>query len=93
MNRKPKPNMTESILARAELFRRGLMFDGVPQMASTELELPPPDAGSISPAPSQEGVVPASGAAVPAGDAGTTDEIVAGAIKHDSPLETIVAGA
>ncbi len=94
MNRKPKPNMTESILARAELFRRGMMFDGVPQMATTELEVPPtPAAGAISPAPSQEGAVPATGAAVPAGTPETTDELVAGAIKHDSPLETMVAGA
>lgn len=98
MNRRPKPNMAESVLARAELFRRGMMFDGVPQMSSTELELPAEAAGAV---PGAEGATMPEGAAatagappaVPAGGPATTDELVAGAIKKDSPLETLVAGA
>jgi hypothetical protein len=90
--------MTESVLARAELFRRGMMFDGVPQMSSTELELP---AGTAEAAPGGEGAAmpgadPAADSqalpAVPAGTPETTDELVAGAVKHESPLETMVAG-
>jgi len=84
--KKPKPNMTESILARAELFRRNMLFDGVPQMATTELELPAADAALPAAPPTAEP------GAVPAGGPGTTDELVAGAIKHDTPLETLVAG-
>jgi hypothetical protein len=93
MRAKPKPNMTESVLARAELYRRGMMFAGVPQMSSTELELPaagiPGDAAAVPGAADPAAPLPA----VPAGTPETTDELVAGAIKHESPLETIVAGA
>ncbi len=89
--KKPKPNMTESVLARAELFRRGVLFNGVPQMATTELEVPAQPGADPATA-----VAPPPGAtdpaAPPAGGPGTTDELVAGAIMHDSPLETLVAG-
>jgi hypothetical protein len=87
--KKPRPNMTESILARAELFKRGMLFDGVPQMSTTELEIP---AVEGAPGAALPGAEPAPTDAVPAGAPGTTDELVAGAIKHDSPLEVLVAG-
>lgn len=92
--KKPKPNMTESILARAELFRRGMLFDGVPQMATTELEMPAAGIPGEAATPAATGTDPAAPlSAVPAGTPETTDELVAGAVKHDTPLETLVAGA
>lgn len=96
MNKKPKPNMTESVLARAELYRRGMMFEGVPQMSTTELELPAGTAGA-APGDAAAAAAPAAESqalpAVPAGTPETTDELVAGAVKQESPLETMVAGA
>lgn len=88
--KKPKPNMTESILARAELFRRGMLFDGVPQMQTAELEMPSAEGAPGAAIPGASAGTPAPGA-VPAGTPETTDELVAGAIKHESPLETLVA--
>lgn len=92
--KRPKPNMTESVLARAELYRRGMMFDGVPQMSTTELELPAAGIPGEAATPPATGTDPAAQPpAVPAGTPETTDELVAGAIKQESPLETMVAGA
>lgn len=89
MNKKPKPNMTESVLARAELFRRGMMFAGVPQMSTTELETPalPEMPGAADP-----GAADPAAPAAPV-DPGTTDELVAGALKNESPLEVLAGGA
>lgn len=88
MNNKPRPNLAESVLARAELFRRGALFDGVPKFGEP-LELPPAAAAGL----------PGTAPAAPAGPSqspeaapvpGATDELVAGAVTGTPPLETLL---
>jgi len=88
MMNQPKKNMAESVLARAELYRRGLMFDGVPQFSDATLQLPPgPDAAAPAASPG----TPADGlGGAPAAAPGAADALVAGAVAGQSPLETVV---
>lgn len=81
----PKKNLTESVLARAELFRRGLMFDGVPQFSTPDLQMPAPPAADATAAAAP----PAAGPAV-APAPGVVDELTAGAVAGNSPLETLL---
>lgn len=82
----PKKNLAESVLARAEAFRRGLLFDGMPSFGGPDLQLPPAPSGATVGAPPPEG----AGGALPAAAPGATDELVAGAVQGNSPLETMV---
>jgi hypothetical protein len=78
----PKKSMTESVLARAELYRRGLMFEGVPALG---VQAP------LMPALEQpQAAAPAPGQAAPA-QPGVTDALVAGAVAGKQPLETLLA--
>lgn len=86
----PKKNLAESILARAELYQRGLMFEGVPSLASAQLEMPQQPA-----LPSPVGAPAADSAGQPGAAAppvpGATDALVAGAVDGQTPLQTILA--
>lgn len=85
----PKKNLAESILARAELYRRGMMFDGVPSFATAELELPAaaaPDAGAQLPAESD----PVNGQQAAGPAPGATAPLVAGAVDGKSPLQSML---
>jgi hypothetical protein len=81
----PKKNLTESVLARAELYRRGLMFGSVPAFGTPDPMLPPgPDVST-----------PVTAQGAPQGDAppakpGVTNELVAGAVDNKTPLQSIV---
>jgi hypothetical protein len=79
----PKKSMTESVLARAELYRRGLMFEGVPALGVQAPLMPALEApqGAPAPAPGQQ--------AAPA-QPGVTDALVAGAVAGKQPLETLL---
>jgi hypothetical protein len=82
----PKKNLAESILARAELFRSGLMFGGVPSLSGPDLQLPaPPDlGGQAAPAPGMQ-QQPA-----PPADPSVTNELVAGSVDNKTPLQTML---
>lgn len=86
---KPRPNLAESVLARAELYRRGLMFDGVPSY-QPEMQLPAAAAvGAPGAAATSQPAAPSQSqpaVAVP----GATDALVAGAVEGKAPLETIL---
>jgi hypothetical protein len=84
----PRKNLAESVLARAELFRRGMMFDGVPQFTSQPLEMPPPPAADESMAlPGSSG---AEGGGIPAAVPGAADALTAGAVGGKPALETLL---
>ena len=81
----PKKNLAESVLARAELFRSGLMFGGVPSLSGPSLELPaPPDAGAVAAPTAQPGEV------TPPADPAVTNGLVAGAVDNKTPIQTIL---
>lgn len=79
----PKKNLAESVLARAELYRRNMLFDGVPAF-SADLQLPAAPAADAGIAP------PDGGQGAPAPAPGATDELVAGAVEGATPLQTLV---
>lgn len=83
-----KKNLAESVLARAELYRRGLLFDGVPQFSSPELEMPAPPGSDPAALPATASAAPGEPAAMAA--PGATDELVAGAVTGTAPLQTLV---
>lgn len=88
MNQRPKKNLAESILARAELYRRGMLFDGMPSI-TPGLEMPaqPMDPTAVvaqPPAPGGEQVAPPANPML-------SDQLVAGAVSGQSPLQSIVA--
>ncbi len=85
----PKKNMAESILARAELFRRGMLFEGVPSFSTADLELP---AGPAAAAPGAPPMPATDSQALPAAVPGATDPMVAGAVDNKSTLQTLVGG-
>lgn len=87
----PRPKMVQSVLANAELYRRGMLFEGVPSQ-EPELELPPQAGAEGNPVQNGSPAIAQPAAAVPAGDDQTTDQLVAGAVENKSPLETMVAG-
>lgn len=89
MSNRPKVNLSESVLARAELFRRGMLFEGVPSF-DQPLQMPAPPAGTDSGA-SSPGVAGPSPAGAPAPVPGAADALTAGAVKGDTPLETLLA--
>ena len=81
----PKKNLAESVLARAELFRSGLMFGGVPSLSGPSLDLPaPPDASAAAAPAAQPGEV------TPPANPAVTNELVAGAVDNKSPLQTML---
>jgi hypothetical protein len=81
----PRKNLAESVLARAELFRRGMLFDGVPQFTAQPLEMP---AAPAVEAPASPGAADPSQAlpAVP----GAADALTAGAVTGKPALETLL---
>lgn len=81
----PRRNLADSVLARAELFRRGMLFDGVPKY-SEPAALPAAPGGEAA-APPTAG--PAPGAAAPPVE-GATDSMVAGAAKGQPLLNTML---
>lgn len=86
----PRKNLAESVLARAELYRRGMMFDGVPKF-QPELEMPAsPVADADAGAPSPEGAQPAAGGAAPPPVPGAAEALTAGAVSGNTPLETLL---
>ncbi len=85
----PRKNLAESVLARAELYRRGMLFDGVPQFTSPALEMPAPPATTEPGAPPAPGSATTEGAGAPAVP-GAADALTAGALAGQSPLETLL---
>lgn len=86
---KPRPNLAESVLARAELYRRGLLFEGVPKFGES-LELPAAAAAG-SPASPAPGIAAEPSQSSPAAPVpGATDPLVAGAVEGKPPLETML---
>lgn len=89
---RPKKNLTESILARAELFRRGLLFDGVP---TTQPDLQLPQMPAVNAAATDAQPAGQAGAAgvseAPPADPAMTNELVSGAVGGQSPIQTILA--
>ncbi len=81
-----RKNMAESILARAELFRRGMLFEGVPSFSTADLELP---AGPAAAAPGETPAPAGDSQALPAVP-GATDALVAGSVDGKSALQTMV---
>lgn len=87
----PRKNLAESVLARAELFRRGMMFDGVPQFTSPTLEMPAPPGADPAALPATASAAPGEPAAEPgAAVPGAADALTAGAVAGQSPLETML---
>lgn len=87
---RPKKNLTESILARAELFRRNMLFDGVPT-TQPDLQMPAAPVANAVPTDAQPaGAAEAAGAAAPANPM-VTDALVSGAVEGQSPIQTILA--
>jgi hypothetical protein len=84
MRQQPKKNMAESILARAELFRRGMLFEGVPSFSTADLELP---AGPAAAAP---GADPAADSQALPAVPGATSPLVAGAAEGKPALQTML---
>lgn len=82
---KPRKNLTESVLARAELYRRGMMFEGVPSL-TPELEMPAQPGAALAAPAAAPGAAAAPAVAAP----GATDELVAGAMSGAAPLETLL---
>lgn len=87
---RPKKNLAESILARAELFRRGMLFDGVPTM-TPDLQLPAAPGVTPAVSGSPEALPGPPGAAAPPQDPALTNQMVAGAVSGQTPLQSIVA--
>jgi hypothetical protein len=82
---RPRKNLAESVLARAELFRRGMMFGGVPSFAN-DMEMPAPPAVA-SPEASPGAADPSqAGPAVP----GAGEALADGAVNNQSPLQTLM---
>jgi hypothetical protein len=92
MKQQPKKNMAESILARAELFRRGMLFEGVPSFSTADLELPAAPAAEMpgAPAPAAAGPGQEQSGALPAAIPGATDALVAGSVEGNTALETVL---
>jgi len=90
MNQRPKKNLAESILARAELYRRGMLFDGMPSLTpDLEMPAPPMDPAAAVAQPPAPGAEQTEGAA-PA-NPGLANQLVAGAVSGQTPLQSIVA--
>jgi hypothetical protein len=84
----PRKNLAESVLARAELYRRGMLFDGVPEFTSPALEMPVPPGAAPAALPATASAAQGEPAApaVP----GAADALTAGAVAGQSPLETML---
>ncbi len=59
----PRKNLTESVLARAEAYRAGMLFDGVPKFSTPPVQMPAaPAAADAAATDPQAGTAPAAGA-------------------------------
>ncbi len=82
----PRKNMTESILARAEAYRLGVLFDGVPKFTQPGLEMPAPPAADAGTPPAGTASADGADSAQPAPNG---QPVVDGVIEGRSPLESL----
>jgi hypothetical protein len=86
----PRKNLTESVLARAEAYRAGMLFDGVPKFSTPPMQMPAaPAAADAAATDPQAGTAPAAGAPGAEMPAPGGEAVVNGAIEGKSALQSL----